>query len=100
MLSENKIFKAPDSHIEEKFLLWCSLIDESAVEDKTKVAFKELLEKFKNWSSHYKSIQDAIYFTSHGLVDAYRADKDQMEAHALFSNINSDIWSLLKTDSK
>lgn len=100
MLSESQIYKMPDSHIEEKYLLWCSLVDESAVEDRTKAVFKELLEKLKDWPKHYKLIQDAVYFTSHQLVDAYKKDKDQAEAHALFSNINSDIWSLLKKDSK
>jgi len=96
MLSENQTYKTPDSHIEEKFLLWCSLIDESSVEDKTKTAFKDLVARLKDWSKHYQSIQDAIYFTSHQLVDVYKEDEDQAEAKALFLNINDDIWSLLE----
>lgn len=99
MLAENQIYKTTDRNqeiIEEKFLLWCSLIDESTVEDKTKQAFKNVLTKLTDWKKHFESIEDAIYFTSHQLATIYQANQDQVEARALFSNINDDVWSLLK----
>ena len=81
--------------IEDRVELWLSIVAEAEIDPETKVALREILERFKDWEKNYNhSLDDAAYYSVSQLLSATEKDSHKENAKALFEDLRDDMWAL------
>jgi hypothetical protein len=89
-------YEAPEARfkrlIDDRYELWVSIVDDSAIADEIKSEVKKYLLKLKEEAfTSWGNLADAFYGIKSVILTPVLRDRDQVEAMAMYENLRDDL---------